>query len=178
MASPLLPPSLIAIHTELGIPAQYASTTKLPLYQQAPLSALVVAQLDDAGRPIVLTKDAALAWCTMVEAAAKDQISLMPFSGFRSYLYQRGLLIAQLKKGLSIQEILTSLAAPGFSEHHTGEALDITTPGCPQAKEIFETTSAYQWLTQHGATFGFRQSFGKNNPHGFIFEPWHWKFHH
>jgi hypothetical protein len=37
--------SLLAIHTQLGIPARYASTTKLPLYQQAPLRALVVAQL-------------------------------------------------------------------------------------------------------------------------------------
>jgi D-alanyl-D-alanine carboxypeptidase len=164
------------LHKELCIPFDYEVTTHLSRYYEVPLTALIVAQLDDAGRPIVLTAPATKAWLTMRDAATKDGIALLPFSSFRSYLYQKGLIVAKLKKGEPIETILKTLAAPGYSEHHTGEALDITTTGCPQAQEIFETTTAYKWLAANGQKFGFTESFPRNNPHNFVYEPWHWKF--
>lgn len=164
------------LHAELNIPKDYAQTTGLPIYAEVPLSDLIVAQLDDAGRPLVLTKRAAQALHSMSAAARKDGIALLPFSGFRSYLYQRGLVLAKINKGISIGEILKILAAPGHSEHHTGEAIDITTTDCPHAEEIFETTPAYQWLAARAREFGFSESFPRNNPHKLCYEPWHWKF--
>jgi D-alanyl-D-alanine carboxypeptidase len=171
-----LSPQLLAIHRELHIPLDYAERTGLPAYEEVALSKLVVAQLDEAGRPLVLTNPAAQALASMRGAAHHDGIELHPFSGFRSYLYQRGLLAAKLQKGIAIDEILKVLAAPGYSEHHTGEAVDITTPGCPPAEEIFEKTSAYSWLSKHAARFGFTESFPRGNPHSLVYEPWHWKF--
>ena len=169
-------PLLIAIHRELGIPADYAQRTGLPFFEEVSLSELVVAQLDEAGRPLVLTKSAAQALVSMRTAAKKDGVELLPFSGFRSYLYQKGLLLAKITKGISIDEILKVLAAPGYSEHHTGEAVDITTHNCPPAEEAFEATQAYAWLSTHAGTYGFTESFPRGNPHSLVYEPWHWKF--
>jgi LAS superfamily LD-carboxypeptidase LdcB len=168
---------LLSIHSELGIPSSYAETTKLTFFTEVALSRLVVAQLDDAGRPVVLTSPATKAWLAMRDAARSDQIELLPFSGFRSYLYQCGLVRAKLAKGQTIEQILTILAAPGYSEHHTGEALDITTVNCPQADEQFAETDAHAWLTKHAIRFGFKESFPADNQHGLVYEPWHWRFH-
>ena len=167
---------LLAMHRELNIPADYAQRTGLPFFDEVGLSELVVAQLDEAGRPLVLTKEAAQALGAMRAAATKEGIALLPFSGFRSYLYQKGLLLGKIHKGISIDEILKVLAAPGYSEHHTGEAVDITTHDCPPAEEIFEKTPAYQWLIARAHDFGFTESFPRGNPHSLVYEPWHWKF--
>ncbi len=169
-------PILLAIHRELKIPSDYAERTGLPSYVEVGLSELVVAQLDEAGRPLVVTRAAATALVSMKTAALKDGIELLPFSGFRSYLYQKGLVAAKLHKGIPIDEILKVLAAPGYSEHHTGEAVDITSPGCPPAEEVFEATPAYGWLREHAGGFGFSESFPRGNPHSLVYEPWHWKF--
>lgn len=164
------------LHRELNIPTDYAANTGLPLCEQVALSQLVVAQLDDAGRPLVLTQGASDALAAMRKSALKDGVELRPFSGFRSYLYQRGLFVAKLNKGHSIEDILKVLAAPGYSEHHTGEAVDITTTQCPQAEEVFETTDAYRWLVAHAKAFGFSETFPRNNSHNVVFEPWHWRY--
>jgi D-alanyl-D-alanine carboxypeptidase len=167
---------IAALHRELQIPADYAARTRLPMYEEVALSELVVAQLDESGRPLVLTQRASEALAAMRAAAHSEGIELLPFSGFRSYLYQRGLLAAKLKKGISIEEILKVLAAPGYSEHHTGEAVDITTVQCPQAEEVFETTDAYRWLAVHAKRFGFSESYPRSNPHNLVYEPWHWRY--
>ena len=65
-------------------------------------------------------------------------------------------------------------AAPGYSEHHTGRAIDITTPGTQPLEPAFETTPAFEWLTGSAHEFGFRMSYPRNNRHGIAYEPWHW----
>jgi D-alanyl-D-alanine carboxypeptidase len=177
MNSPERDLTLTAIHRELQIPNDYARTTGLPFYREVALDNLVVVQLDNAGRPLILTKKAGEAWGAMCAAAVAEGIQLLPFSGFRSYVYQKGLILAKLNKGFSIGEILRSLAAPGYSEHHTGEAVDITTVDCPAGEEIFEVTPAHGWLARNAERFGFKESFHRSNPHNLVYEPWHWKFH-
>jgi len=54
--------------------------------------------------------------------------------------------------------------------------VDITTTQCPQAEEVFETTDAYRWLVAHAKTFGFSETFPRNNSHNVVFEPWHWRY--
>ena len=152
------------------------SETSLPFCKEVAIADLVVAHLDYAGRPLVLTKPAAEAWRRMYAAALKDGVELLAFSSFRSYLYQKGLLAAKVKKGVPIEEVLKVLAPPGYSEHHLGEALDISTRDCPQAEEVFATTDAYRWLASHGANYGFHETYPRNNKLGIIYEPWHWRF--
>src|SRR5690606_38685754 len=67
-------------------------------------------------------------------------------------------------------------AAPGYSEHHGGDALDIGTTGESPAEESFEHTAAFAWLQAHAGRFGFALSYPRDNPHGITYEPWHWRY--
>jgi D-alanyl-D-alanine carboxypeptidase len=78
---------------------------------------------------------------------------------------------------MGIADILKINAAPGYSEHHTGRALDLTTADSPPLEVGFETTQAYAWLVEHAGEHGFRLSYPRDNPHGINYEPWHWAFH-
>ena len=86
------------------------------------------------------------------------------------------MLRRKLERGDSIEEILKVNAAPGFSEHHTGCALDITTSGYDALEESFEKSPAFDWLNGNASRFGFSLSFPRGNPAGIAYEPWHWKY--
>lgn len=160
------------LHMNLGIPASW--TPPCDCFDEA--SELVDVELNLVGRMQRLTPSAATAWQKMVKSAASDGVRLLMVSGFRSYAYQAGLIEQKLAAGRSIDDILTVNAAPGYSEHHTGRAVDIATPGSRPLTEEFEKTEAFSWLTMHAAGLGFRMSYPRNNPEGYIFEPWHWCF--
>ena len=112
----------------------------------------------------------------MRSAAQQDGIELILVSAFRSIQRQQELVQAKREQGIPDDEIFRVLARPGFSEHHTGRALDLHTPHSALLQEEFETTPAFQWLSQHAHTFLFHLSYPRNNPYGIIYEPWHWCF--
>jgi D-alanyl-D-alanine carboxypeptidase len=113
----------------------------------------------------------------MRSAARADDVTLEAISGYRSHEYQLGIFRRKLARGLALEQILAVNAAPGYSEHHSGEAIDIGTPGEPPAEESFETTPAFAWLQRRAVGFGFRMSYPRDNPHGIVYEPWHWRWH-
>jgi D-alanyl-D-alanine carboxypeptidase len=117
---------------------------------------------------------AARAWLSMSQQAADSGVELQAVSAYRSIDYQAGIVQKKLDKGLAMQDILAVSAAPGFSEHHTGRAIDITSPGYPVLEEEFEDSAAFEWLHRHAADFGFSMSFPRDNRHGVAYEPWHW----
>lgn len=153
----------------------YAQRTGLALVPEP--DRLALAGRDRFGRPLWLTAPAARAWHQMRDAAAHDGVVLEAISGYRSHDYQLGIFERKRARGLDVGQILTVNAAPGFSEHHSGRALDIGTPGEPPAEETFERTAAFAWLTTHAAHFGFAMSYPRDNPHGIVYEPWHWCWH-
>lgn len=81
-------------------------------------------------------------------------------------------------RALRPEERAALSAPPGYSEHHTGYAIDIGDAQFPQwdTQEAFETTPAFRWLERNAARFGFELSFPRNNPQGVNYEPWHWRF--
>ncbi len=160
---------------ELGIAPHWIEARKLVAHREPP--SLVVAHTGLAGREFLLTPQAAAAWLSMQRQARADQITLALVSAFRSVARQREIILEKLDQGLSIDTVLESVAPPGFSEHHTGRAIDIGTSEDSALEEVFETTPAFQWLTRCAAGFGFRMSFPRDNPSGFVFEPWHWCYH-
>ena len=159
----------------LGIAAGYGHERDLPLVPEP--ARLAYAGRDRYQRPLWLTAAAAFAWQAMQVKATRAGIVLDAISGYRSHAYQRGIFLRKLARGIPLADILTVNAAPGFSEHHSGHALDIGAPGEPPAEESFETTPAFSWLGAHAFEFGFRLSYPRNNPHGIAYEPWHWCFH-
>jgi D-alanyl-D-alanine carboxypeptidase len=163
---------LTRIWTELGIPADYAVTRGLPLQPEA--AELVSIGADNQNRECRLAPGAAQAWRAMRDAALADGIKLLPVSGFRSVERQAELIRHKLARGDRLDDILRSNAAPGYSEHHTGRALDITDGVTPPLDEAFESTAAFAWLARHAERFCYHPSYPRNNAHGFVYEPWHW----
>ena len=160
------------LHKELGIPTNYGRSFGLPIFREA--GELVEVGPNLVGRMQRLTPDAARQWHAMVEAAAHIGIQLLIVSGFRSVEYQAGLIRSKIAAGQVIDDILKVNAAPGYSEHHTGRAMDIATPGSRPLTEEFESTDAYNWLESRAVEFGFSMSFPRDNPCGIAYEPWHW----
>ena len=95
-------------------------------------------------------------------------------SGFRNVEYQADLIRRKLEAGQEISQILRVNAAPGFSQHHTGCAVDIATPGSRPLTEEFDKTDAFAWLVDKAVKFDFSMTYPRNNRFGFIYEPWHW----
>lgn len=159
----------------LGLDADaYAVSSGLALCAEP--AWLELAGVDRWRRPLWLTRTAGRSWQRLRAAAASDGVTLEAISGYRSQAYQAGIFARKRARGLSVTQILTVNAAPGFSEHHSGRAIDIGTPGEPAAEESFEATPAFAWLMANAGDFGFTLSYPRNNPNGIVYEPWHWCF--
>jgi len=125
-----------------------------------------------------LAPEAALALMKLIYAARDQGIWIVPVSGFRSILDQEKLFTAQIQK-LGSPEAAAKWSAPsGYSEHHTGYAIDLADGKFPKQDITYEfaKTDAFQWLSLHAREFSFELSFPENNPQGVSYEPWHWRF--
>jgi D-alanyl-D-alanine carboxypeptidase len=165
---------LASILLDLGISAAEIARRALPFCAEP--NELVVVEIDDDGREHRLAPAAANAWQQLRDAASHDGIELQIVSAFRSIDRQVELIQRKLAAGQSIAEILRASAPPGYSEHHSGCAIDVGTPDSPPLEVDFEATSAYAWLTANAHRFGFTLSYPPDNPHGYQYEPWHWRF--
>ncbi|WP_448525021.1 M15 family metallopeptidase [Parathermosynechococcus lividus] len=145
-------------------------------YEEAPLSELVPVSADGQ---IQLRRAAAERFRAMVTAAQQEGIVLVPLSGFRSKQDQ-DYLFFQVKeqRGQRTSERALVSAPPGYSEHHTGYAIDIGDASQPDThlRVAFEQTPAFQWLAVNAARFSFELSFPEGNSQGVSYEPWHWRF--
>ncbi|MCK9489338.1 MAG: M15 family metallopeptidase [Xanthomonadales bacterium] len=147
---------------------------RLPLCDEPPM--LRQCGHDLAGRPLWLTAAAGRAWQAMRAAAAADGLALLPVSAYRSIDYQAGLVARKQARGLSTETILRYSALPGHSEHHLGTVIDLHAGNGPALEESFQKSDAFPWLQQHAGRFGFVLSYGRDNPWGIGYEPWHWRF--
>ena len=156
----------------LGLDEAYGERTGLDLVAEP--SVLALAGFDCYRRPLWLRNSAARAWQWMQRAAHQEGVVLDAISGYRSHDYQLGIFERKQARGQTVEQILTVNAAPGYSEHHSGNALDIGTPGEAPAEASFETTAAFEWLATHAGKFHFHMSYPRDNIHGIVYEPWHW----
>ncbi|WP_373973890.1 M15 family metallopeptidase [Chitinibacter sp. SCUT-21] len=170
-----LPEHLQTIWLQLGIAPEVLQQKSLCVFDEA--NELVDVETAADGRVWQLVPAAAQAWQAMQTAALADGIELKIASAYRASSRQVELIERKLSMGQTIDDILQVLAPPGCSEHHTGRAIDIFQPGGPIVEESFELTSAFSWLNHNAARFGFRLSFPRNNPFGYVYEPWHWCWH-
>ncbi len=154
--------------------AAYTRRTRLGLVAEPDW--LAFSGFDRYRRALWLRLDAARAWLNLRDAALREDVVLEAISGYRSHDYQLGIFERKLARGLRIDEILEVNAAPGFSEHHGGLALDIGAPDEPPAEESFDRTRAFTWLRENADEHGFVMSYPRDNPHGIVYEPWHWCF--
>lgn len=160
----------------LGITAELLLQRGLIPYPEASTLCEISAGCpDNPGlRRFHLAPDAATAWERLHAAALEDGIALAVISAYRSVARQCELIEAKLAAGLSPTAILSVLAPPGYSEHHTGCALDLGIVGSPPLLQGFADTPAFAWLMQHAGHFGFVLSYPPDNASGYQYEPWHW----
>ena len=126
-----------------------------------------------------LRSAAADSFLKMQAAAAEDGIDLMVLSAFRTVADQQALFFeVKAERGQVATERAEVSAPPGYSEHHTGYALDLGDCVVPEANLSveFEQTPAFEWLEENAAYFSFELSFPPNNEQGIAYEPWHWRF--
>lgn len=125
-----------------------------------------------------MQEDAGLALLQMIDAARQDGIWIVPISGFRDYHRQKMLFQIRTEHRGTPEQAAQSVAPPGYSEHHTGMAVDLA-DGLARALDLsvaFGETDAFRWLSRHAHDFGFELSFPPDNPQGVQYEPWHWRF--
>ncbi|MBC3927858.1 D-alanyl-D-alanine carboxypeptidase family protein [Undibacterium sp. CY21W] len=160
----------------LGISAEILQQRGFVAVSEA--TSLVLAEVGEDGREYWLTPAANQAWQAMKNTAAGDGIALLMISAFRSVARQAEIIQTKLAAGQEIHDILQVCAPPGYSEHHTGRAIDIATPEDPELEISFDTTTAFHWLRQRAPEFGFQMSYPPENSSGYQYEPWHWCFQH
>jgi zinc D-Ala-D-Ala carboxypeptidase len=157
---------------ELGIAADYGVSPHRPVFAEA--TELTDVEPSPLGTMQRLAPETAAAWREMKRAAADAGVHLLMVSGFRSIRQQAELIRRKLAAGQALEAILKVNAAPGFSEHHTGRAIDIATPGARPLTAEFAGSPAFVWLTANAGIFGFDMPYGRDNRYGFEYEPWHW----
>jgi zinc D-Ala-D-Ala carboxypeptidase len=167
-------PRLVSLNAALGISSEVIAARGLRVCEEA--SSLEVAEVGADGKVHLLVAAAAEAWRNLKSAALGDGVPLFIVSAFRSIERQSEIVRRKLEAGAPIEDILTVCAPPGFSEHHTGRAVDLSTPGSRVLEVEFEQTSAFAWLRMHAADFGYYLTYPIGNSTGYQYEPWHWYF--
>lgn len=173
--APTIPPST----GNLSLPGSQAYG-HLPYAEANPDNLVTVASfgLRENQRFEKLHPDAAAALMQMTNAARDEGVWIVLSSAFRRIDQQAELFVAQTQRRGSPEEAAKSSAPPGYSEHHTGYAMDLSDGHVPSAdiNQRFASTDAYLWLLQHASEYGFELSFPLNNTQGVSYEPWHWRF--
>lgn len=148
-------------------------------YSEAPASDLVTIGVAEDGYELKLRTAAALSFERMQRDASGQGVNLIVISAYRSKAEQEQLFFEISKqRNQTPAERAKASAPPGYSEHHTGYAIDIGDGNNPSTNlsESFAQTAAYEWLRNNAPSYGFELSFDKNNHQGVMYEPWHWRF--
>lgn len=112
----------------------------------------------------------------MLQNAEEQGIHIRVFSAFRSYDKQRYLYLKAISQYGDKQNRVTK---PGHSEHQLGTTVDLC--GLDPKTVLstnFDSTKEGRWLRENAPSFGFYQSYIKENRDqtGYIPEPWHYRF--
>ena len=75
---------------------------------------------------------------------------------------------------MGIATVAVHSDADAGSPHVREADTAVRLPGDAPAEESFEATDAFAWLQAHAGEHGFHLSYPRDNPHGIVYEPWHW----
>jgi D-alanyl-D-alanine carboxypeptidase len=145
-------------------------------YDVAPASTLasVTSGSDLKMRPVAAQK-----FQEMQAAAQADGVSLTMISAFRDLKTQEQLFFGvKEQRSQDATKRAEVSAPPGYSEHHTGYAMDLGDGNAlgTNLEADFANTAAFHWLEQNALKYSFEMSFPPDNKQGVSYEPWHWRF--
>lgn len=125
-----------------------------------------------------LRSEAAVALEQLVASASAAKIKLRLSSGYRSYGAQQQLYQFYVNQsGAAAAD--ESSARPGYSEHQTGLAADLSpTNGVCDIAECFADTAEGKWLAANAHQYGYiiRYQSGNQAIVGYEYEPWHIRY--
>ncbi|MBE7046231.1 MAG: hypothetical protein E7396_02330 [Ruminococcaceae bacterium] len=123
----------------------------------------------------LLRKETGEAFIRMRNAASNEGLSIMAVSGYRSVEYQDNLYNSYLQSD-SQQNVDRYSARPGYSEHHTGMAIDLF--GSTHGLRNFINTPEYPWVKENAHKYGFIIRYTETGEFitGYEFEPWHIRY--
>lgn len=132
-------------------------------------------KLDISG--VYVTREVGKKFNEMRAAAAEDGEDFFGQSGLRSVSYQRDLYNRYLNEDAK-KEVDTYSARPGFSEHHTGLAIDLNVGNTMSDLRTFEGSTQAKWIDENAADYGFIVRYTEENKEitGYIYEPWHIRY--
>jgi zinc D-Ala-D-Ala carboxypeptidase len=145
-------------------------------YDVAPTSTLVPVTADGSFK---MRSVAAQKFQEMQAAAKAEGVNLAIISAFRDLETQEQLFFGvKEQRSQDAKKRAEVSAPPGYSEHHTGYALDLGDGNAPATnlETDFANTAAFRWLEQNALKYSFEMSFPPNNKQGVSYEPWHWRF--
>lgn len=118
---------------------------------------------------------AAVPYKDMIDAASLAGHDISSSSSYRSYADQAYTYRYWVSYS-GRTEADTYSAYPGYSEHQTGFAVDLQTPGCVLG--CFGTDPAYDWMKRNASEYGFIERYpdGLDEITGYSYEPWHWRY--
>lgn len=120
---------------------------------------------------MMIKKDILNSYQNLYTDALKNGFQLYIFSSYRDYNKQYHLYYNVNNQNDEY------VARPGFSEHQSGYALDISTLNHGLTNN-FQYSKEYKWLIENSYKYGFilRYPEEKENITGYKYEPWHFRF--
>lgn len=112
----------------------------------------------------------------LFNAASAAAVPLSLTSSYRSYSNQVVTYNNWVRVNGSTAAADTVSARPGYSEHQTGLAFDLSAGSC--SLECFKGTAQYAWLQANAAAYGFIERYpeGLESITGYSPEAWHWRY--
>lgn len=122
-----------------------------------------------------MRKEAADAFVKMRNDASRENLRIRAVSGYRTVSYQRGLYNRYLSSD-SQENVDRYSARPGYSEHHTGLAVDVF--GSVDGLRQFENTPEFPWVRDNCYKYGFIIRYFEETEDitGYESEPWHLRY--
>ena len=122
-----------------------------------------------------LNKTCMEAFISLASDALKEGYNIRAISTYRTYDYQNNLYNKYAKKD-GVDKADTYSARPGFSEHHTGLAIDVD--NIKTNFNNFQDTDEFKWMQENAYKYGFilRYPSDKVDITGYMYEPWHYRY--
>lgn len=147
-------------------------------YEPSDLKTIEVPTVNQTVEANMMREEAADQLKKLFDAALEDGIQLYANSGYRSYNVQK-ITYEHFVQSHGEAEAKKFSAQPGYSEHQTGLAMDVTSASAGYGlTQAFGQTPEGIWVKDNAYKFGFiiRYLEGKEDITGYMYEPWHIRY--
>ncbi|MBO4913924.1 MAG: M15 family metallopeptidase [Oscillospiraceae bacterium] len=146
---------LVLVNKQNALPEYWESTVE------------IVHMTNRKGEDIGVERTAYEAYCALSAALLEEGVHLDINSAYRTVAQQKALAESYRKK-YGEDYVKAYVATPGYSEHHTGLAIDL----------YLESMDVWAKIHARLAEFGFilRYPDGKESITGYAYEPWHIRY--